>query len=107
MYNRVTLNKKNTGPGCNVSATCNEVYDEGFKPGPDIIPKVNTEHEDKYYHNLPEVKCQKLTEDEDVFMKLMMIGAKRDGWWGLEDLINQSEDVSESHGRSVPARVLV
>ena len=93
MQKRVALDKKSSGPGCNVSAACNEVSGEGFKPGPDIIRNVNAEREAKYYRNLPEVRCQKLAEDEDVFMRLMMIGVRRDGWWGLEDLIKQSEDV--------------
>ena len=92
MQRRVALNKKSTGPGCNVSAACNEVLGEGFKPGPDVINRVNQGRRDKFYRNLPDAKCRQLCEDEDVFMRLMMIGVAKDGWWGLEDLIKQSED---------------
>ena len=95
MNNKVPLDKKSTGPGANVSAACNEVMGEGFKPGAAVIRRVNELRRGNFYRTVPDTKARVLPEDDNPFMRLMMIGAKKDGWWGLNDLLMQSEDVQD------------
>ena len=95
MNKRVALDKKSTGPGAHVSAACSEVQGEGFKPGAEVICQVNERRRGNYYRNLPDRKCKILPEDDNPFMRMMMIGVNRDGWWGLDDLLMQCEDVQD------------
>ena len=79
MNKKVALDKKSTGPGVNVSAACSEVKGEGFKPGAAVIRQVNESRRGNFYRTLPDTKARMLPEDDNPFIRLMMIGANKDG----------------------------
>ena len=90
---KVGLRKKSDGPGCHVSAFVGFALGFGLKIEnlQEVIEEVNSQRKDGVPSQVDGVNKKLLKGNPAI--RLMMIGAQREGWWDEVKLMRQCEDV--------------